>query len=253
MDLSVNSVLEWVRRKTERRVEQELARLGFTPPNVRSACAEPRPAAPTQRGTQFGVSVNGLFTPSAFGDVRVRGVFAKEGEDNRTVCLESGRALTAQLTRELERGWELISVAPPTASNLPQMADRARVYQSIRPEKVILDEHLIATFSNANRGDATVAVMVDGAADLILVSAFLGAKNCFPTAPDVEFGISGPALASAGPLGWPTINGGLDLAVSLAVRPSAIHRVPPPEGYTVKDMVSLTVQARVNLFGTLVG
>ena len=98
----------------------------------------------------------------------------------------------------------------------------------------------------------TVSVSVPDGGDLILVSAFAGSYNCFPTAPNQSTGLSGRALASnslGNGISWPTINGGIDLSIGFSVKSTAVYRAPVPQGYTQADITSIQVLARLNLMG----
>lgn len=203
---------------------------------------------------QLGISAKGTFTPTAFSEY-IHGVFARNSArdegDTRTVCLESGSALTAQIKSHFEQGWNLISVMPMT-ENYPVVRGRVRLYVSMKPRKMILDEHLTVTFSNAKMGDSTLYMNVPDASDLKLFNMFVGAKNCFPTAPDQLTGISGCALSRnvvGNGVNLPSVKAGEDVVFGCAVQSSALCRISPPEGYTIKDLVSVQVHAVLNLFG----
>lgn len=137
-------------------------------------------------------------------------------------------------------------------STYPVVNGLTRVYQSFKPEKAIVDEDLLVTFDNTTLGSQTVSVSVADGGDLILVSAFAGSYNCFPTAPNQTTGLSGRALASnslGNGISWPTINGGIDLSIGFAVKSTAVYRAPVPSGYTQADITSIQVLARLNLMG----
>lgn len=81
---------------------------------------------------------------------------------------------------------------------------------------------------------------------------YVGAKNCFPTAPDQSIGISGCAL-SRGTVGngvnLPSVKAGEDVVFGCAVQSSALCRISPPDGYIIKDLAVVQVHAILNLFG----
>lgn len=137
-------------------------------------------------------------------------------------------------------------------TTLPTVTGKTRVYESFKSAKVISDEQLILTYSNDSLGDTSIAVDVSDAGDLKLIGVFAGAKNCFPTAPDQSTGISGRALANnslGNGISWPTVNGGIDVVITFAVRRTAIYRGTPPTGYTSADLSTVEVLATLNLFG----
>ena len=137
---------------------------------------------------------------------------------------------------------------------MPVVTGRIRMYESFQPKSAIAAELLIVTFRNAEGREEQVAVDVADAGDLKIISAFAGAKNCFPIAPDQATGVSCRALSSNG-LGngiwWPVVHGGTDLTVAFSVSPAALHRATPPAGFTSADIVSIDVKATLNMFGEL--
>ena len=199
----------------------------------------------------FGISAEGTFARDAWDDGALRGTLAKEGEENRVVRLAAGPALADQIKAELDMGWALVAVAPPQQGSLPTISGQGRVYQTFKPKKLVLDETLVATFASA-QGSAEVAATPDEANDLVLVTLYVGSINCFPFAPDIRNGVSGRALGARSvgcAVSLPTVYGGLDVQYSAAVTKTALYRLVPPEGFTTSDLVSLRVEARLNLFG----
>lgn len=135
---------------------------------------------------------------------------------------------------------------------LPQITGHSRAYQSFKPEKIIMTEVLIATFTNASSVTVKVAASVPDASDLVLVQAYSGNKNCFPNAPDDSNGISGAAFAFnalGNGISWPTINPGIDVSAGVAIEETVLYRVVPPDGYTTDDLVTVKVKVRINIFG----
>ena len=138
-----------------------------------------------------------------------------------------------------------------SGSALPQVSGLTRVYKSFKPAKIILVESVTVLFQNT-LGSRTKAVNVQDAADLVMVSAFAGADNCFPNAPNEANGIPGPALSNVAygnGISWPTINGGIDLSVAFAIEPTCLSQIDPPAGFTEDDIVSVTCKVRLALMG----
>jgi hypothetical protein len=138
-----------------------------------------------------------------------------------------------------------------TGSSLPTVSGKTRVYKSFKPTKAIVTELLVVTFTNSS-GTAQGVASVSDSADLVLISAFSGADNCFPTAPDESTGISGPTFANnslGNGISWPTINGGIDMTVSFAVEMSVLAQVAPPAGFTSQQITSVAITVRFNLLG----
>ena len=135
---------------------------------------------------------------------------------------------------------------------LPIISGKSRAYQSFKPEKIIMTEVLIATFTNASGVSVKVAASVSDASDLVLVQAYSGNYNCFPNAPDDSNGISGAAFAFnalGNGISWPTINPGIDVSAGIAIEETVLYRVVPPDGYTTDDLETVKVKVRVNIFG----
>ncbi len=138
------------------------------------------------------------------------------------------------------------------AASLPTVSGLTRVYKAFKPEKAILTELVIATFTSDSLGTRTKSRSVDQAADLVMTSAFSGADNCFPNAPTENNGIAGPTFANnslGNGISWPTINGGIDMTVAFAIEETVKYAVDPPSGYTDEDLVSLKVIVRFALLG----
>lgn len=133
----------------------------------------------------------------------------------------------------------------------PQVSGNTRAFVSIKPQKLILDEDLLFTWTNST-GTVTTVASVDNAGDLLLVSAYVGNKNVFATAPTQATGFSGRALSNVAlgnGVSWPTVNPGIDVVVTLAIKPTAQYRSAPPSGYTQEDLVSVKLMANLNIFG----
>ena len=245
----VRRAADWLRRRALEGETPDKALAGL---RRAAQVRTPREQEPAYKdSTQFGVTAEGTFAPDAWDDGGFRGLLEKAGEERRMVRLGSGAALTAQLKAEFEAGWDLVSLTPPTTTCLPTISGCERVYLSFKPQKLILDEELIVTFTNAS-GDRQVAVYVEDAGDLVFVQAFAGAYNCFPCAPNVKTGVSGSAFSPrvvGNDISWPTVNAGCDLNVAFAVKQTVLYRATPPEGYTSRDITVIRVLARLNVIG----
>ncbi len=135
---------------------------------------------------------------------------------------------------------------------IPILSGKSRAYQSFKPEKLIVTEILIATFTNASDETVKVAASVSDASDLVIVQAFSGNMNCFPNAPDETSGVSGAAFAYnalGNGISWPTINPGIDVSASVGVEETVLYRAVPPDGFTTDDLVSVKIKIRLNIFG----
>ena len=135
---------------------------------------------------------------------------------------------------------------------LPILSGQSRAYQSFKPEKMIMTEILIATYTNASDTTVKRAASVSDASDLVLVQAYAGNYNCFPNAPSETTGIAGAAFAYnayGNGISWPTINPGIDVSAGVAVEETVLYRTTPPDGFTIDDLVSVKVKIRINIFG----
>lgn len=134
-------------------------------------------------------------------------------------------------------------------SSLPVVSGLTRVYKSFKPTKAIVTELITATFQDAQQNVTTISVSVPDGSDLVLVSAFSGADNCFPNAPSESNGIAGVAFANnslGNGISWPTINGGIDMSVQFAIESTVLSRVAAPANTTLQ---SVFVSVRFNLLG----
>lgn len=135
------------------------------------------------------------------------------------------------------------------SSSLPVVSGLTRVYKSFKPTKAIVTELVTATFTQQGQPNVVLSASVPDGSDLVLVSAFSGADNCFPNAPSESNGIAGVAFANnslGNGISWPTINGGIDMSVQFAIEPTALSRIAAPAGYA---LASLFVSVRFNLLG----
>ena len=208
------------------------------------------PATRYRNSRQIGISATGEIARDAWASPSARGVFTK-GDGRKEVALPVGEALARTIQEMAEDGWSLAAVAGPTPKPLPVIFGRVIVWAGFEPRKAVLDEDLLVEFAGAG-GAGWAAAHVEDAGDLLLVQAFVGSDNCLTCAPSQDSGISGAAL-SARALGnavdWPTIRGRVEVCVGLAVKPTALFRVRPPEGCSTDDIVSVRVTATLNLFG----
>jgi hypothetical protein len=138
------------------------------------------------------------------------------------------------------------------SSSLPQFSGLTRVYKSFKPTKAILTELVTVKFTNPAAPDIIQAKSVADASDLVLVSAFSGADNCFPNAPTEGSGISGAAFANnslGNGISWPTINGGIDMTVAFAVESSVQYLFPVPTTVPGYVLSTVNIRIRFNLLG----
>lgn len=134
---------------------------------------------------------------------------------------------------------------------LPVVQGVARLYASFKPEKAIVSETLVATFDGPLGQTSRAATVADNG-DVTMTSLWCGASNL------IAGGIKGSGLSplspnSSGNLGGllPDVPAGLDITAAFEVDASALRQVDPPPGYSYDDLVSLKVQVRLNLIGSV--
>lgn len=145
----------------------------------------------------------------------------------------------------------VIQVGQFSNTQYPTVNGNTRAFVSIKPQKLIIDEDLIFTWSNSS-GTTTTVASIDNAGDLLLISAYVGNKNVFATAPTQGTGFSGRALSNVAlgnGVSWPTVNPGIDVTVTVAVKPTAQYRSAAPAGYSQADLVSVELVCQLNIFG----
>lgn len=136
--------------------------------------------------------------------------------------------------------------------NNVQVSGFSTVYTSFKPNRIVLTEQIIATFTNASGVSAVVAGESDTAADIMLAGAFSGSLNTFPNAPSATTGIHGPAIAANAfgvGISWPTVNAGIPVTANFLVLQTALFRVAPPSGYTTTQLTSFFVNIYFAMFG----
>jgi hypothetical protein len=122
-----------------------------------------------------------------------------------------------------------------------------RVQTPFKPEKLIAS----ATFAGTTAAGAVYWQQAAGiASDVLLTGAFVGSKNCFPTAPSNNL-VGGVNLGAYAPNGlgngisWPTADAGIDITLNLLILPSFVS------SYTAT--AALTAYTSASLFVTLLG
>lgn len=133
----------------------------------------------------------------------------------------------------------------------PIIHGQARIYKGTEPRKIIVTEMIICTWTRKGQSVKTAA-SVETASDLRLVSAYVGSKNCLPTAPTQSTGLSGQVFARdtiGNGIAWPTIAPGVDVVISFAVCPTVLYRCTPPKGFRRKDLRTVRVHAHFNVLG----
>ena len=121
------------------------------------------------------------------------------------------------------------------------------VYVGFFPNKVHTIEWATAIFSGKNLPDVEITIHVPNADDLLLLSAFAGANNCFPNAPCKNTGIPCAALNST-EISWPSVFSGKKTLITLSVDQSVLSRFTAPPGYNPIPS-KLTITAHISLFG----
>jgi hypothetical protein len=134
-----------------------------------------------------------------------------------------------------------------------------RVYKSFKPNKAVVTETIRFDWTSNVPGSLAFSTYVSPQTpnDILMVSAFSGADNCFPNAPSAAAGINCSTFSfqSLGVgISWPTLNGGIDMTVGFFVRPSIFSFATgtlPTQIATASSLV--LVKANVTVDMTLLG
>lgn len=138
-----------------------------------------------------------------------------------------------------------------TSWNNVSVSGFSTVYTSFKPNRIVLTENIIATFTNST-GNSIVAGESATASDIMLAGAFSGSLNTFPNAPSATTGIHGPAIAANAfgvGISWPTINAGIPVTANFLVLQTALYRCAVPSGYSLSNLASITVNIFFAMFG----
>lgn len=142
--------------------------------------------------------------------------------------------------------------------------DGDKHYQSFTPQRAELTEIVSATYRRGHDGsEITLHETISNGADALLVQAFVGNLNCFPSAPYTARGIPGPALSRIENLNWPKWYGDVPLSIAVAIERSILSRARgtcqccgEPSGRLPPDYnpipKSIRVQVRLTLSGPIV-
>lgn len=225
--------------------------------SVRAILAEwlpppPPVQSPYKDSTQIGISAYLQFRPSDVSAAGFEGRFEKIDAPAKMLSLSAGT--NDDLKALLDAGWRLTTICP-THPWRPVFGGYTRVYKSFKPTKAVLSEQVCATYGGNGLPAKEIIESVPDAADVVLLSAFSGADNCFPYAPSLDYhtGIAGPTFAPTSlgnGISWPTLNGGIDMSVSFGLERSVLCRargvLPPGYDETPRH---ITVTIRLNLLG----
>jgi hypothetical protein len=153
----------------------------------------------------------------------------------------SSPAIAVSSSTFLAGGWNNVSVTGAST-----------VYTSFKPNRIVLTEQIIATFSTSALGTVIVAGESDTAADIMLSGAFSGSLNTFPNAPSATTGIHGPAIAANAfgvGISWPTVNSGIPVTANFLVLQTALFRVAAPTPFSTTNLTSFFVNIFLAMFG----
>lgn len=217
---------------------------------------------PNGDSTQIGIRAEVSFAPEEIKPGCYAIEFAKEGSANQVFEANPSDKMSQLVLAQVADGWNLVNVYKLNSRTI-LFTGKERVYQSFKPDRMILTEDVTATFGGPNLPDLTFTRNVEDASDLVLVQAFAGSYNCFPCAPNPDTGVSGQAFSHrslGNGISWPMIQAGVDVNFGLAVKPTILRHVRPtcrrcgeddlPAGYD-RTPKMITVTAVVNLKGLL--
>lgn len=133
---------------------------------------------------------------------------------------------------------------------MPLASGMAMSYSSFRPDRVLAKE--VATYLFQKNGRAAqITHSDDVASDAWLVTAFVGALNCYPNAPDMETGIALSGLRNTF-VDWPEVRSGTALHVGIGIDKTILTRTAPPRGFGIDDLAQIHVLIGVDIYGEAV-
>jgi len=144
-----------------------------------------------------------------------------------------------------------VGAASFTNWNDVQVSQGSTVFTSFKPNRIVMTEMVIATFTNST-GSTVTAASSATSDDLGLLGAFSGSINTFPNAPTAATAIHGPAIAANAfgvGISWPTVNAGIPVTAMFLIYQSVLFRAPVPTGYTTSNLSSIAVTIRLAMFG----
>lgn len=136
------------------------------------------------------------------------------------------------------------NIASFPAAGVPVSA-QVRVQTPFKPEKLTATASFaIGSAASTVTGYAQQQGAI--ASDVLLTGAFVGSKNCFPTAPTntVAGGVSlgaYPANGLGNGISWPTADAGIDISVNLLVLPSCLSLLVSGATYIVSGTIFITL------------
>lgn len=146
---------------------------------------------------------------------------------------------------------------PPAAwtyepDQLPILSGSTRVPKSFTPTRILLTEIVTAKFEAASYEPVRLPCEVEDCGDLVVLAVSESRDGGIELlqGDSQRFGIPGVSASRRWhDIRWPVIHGGSDLTVKIAVEPTVLHRIKPPDGFTFDDLASVYVKAHLVLFG----
>jgi len=117
----------------------------------------------------------------------------------------------------------------------------APIKVSFWPAEVAVIEIVTATFRQNSPGAQRqiISLNIEDCGDLVMVSEGV------PTMPAAAFA----AKRGGHRVRWPHAARGVSLSVGFAIEPTVLRRIPPPDGFTTDDLVSVKIKAQVAVSG----
>ena len=169
---------------------------------------------------------------------------------------------SVNLTPEVEKALKVIEdAAKDKVHDLPFLdldshrvffSEDSTVYHSFKPERIVISEQIIATYSGKGLPDMKIASESQNANDIKLSGFYSGNLNAFPSDPSATGGIHASALndSRVHSLQWPAIRSGVPATANFIVMPTVYKDLMDnaPLGY---DKIPRSIQ--VNIYMALFG
>lgn len=223
---------------------------------------EPHPAIGAGQRFEIGDSTHGMQVHEMMGAAQLRQLRRALGQNLQQRYGSHQPATKNVPSQYRDSGQISINVTSPAIAvttgtfaaggwNNVAVTGASTVYTSFKPNRIVLTEQIIATFTNS-AGSSIVAGESATAADIMLSGAFSGSLNTFPNAPSATTGIHGPAIAANAfgvGISWPTVNAGIPVTANFLILQTALFRVAPPSGYVTTQLSSFFVNIYFAMFG----
>lgn len=132
---------------------------------------------------------------------------------------------------------------------MPVVTGQEKVYQKFVPDRVRGKLTAVLTYVKSSGVRVTKTFTCDEALDVWLASTFIGALNCFPSAPNQDTMIAFSNLRTTY-VDWSLVRPGEAITIHCGINKTLLDRVKPPEGFDRVHLAFVEVEVAVAIFGT---